>query len=86
MMAIMAIIERFQDLVEDMEAYKQQFPDTFVPYAKIKESLQERVNDPVGSIFGLSVATDWEDKCYGFEVDRVTPETTVFIYCGTWKT
>lgn len=69
-----------------MNAYKQQFPDTFVPYAKIKELLQERVNDPVGSIFGLSVATDWEDKCYGFEVDRVTPKATVFIYCGTWKT
>lgn len=83
---MLTIIQRFQDLVKDMEAYKQQFPDTFVPYAKIKESLQERVNDPVGSIFGLTVATDWEDECYGFEVDMVTPKATVFRYCGTWKT
>jgi len=83
---MLTVIERFHDLIEDMEAYKRQFPETAVPYARIKESLEERVNDPVGSTFGLSIATDWEDKCYGFEVDRVTPETTVFRYCGTWKT
>ena len=83
---MLTVIERFHDLIEDMEAYKRQFPDTIVPYEKIKESLEERVNDPVGSTFGLSIATDWEDKCYGFEVERVTPKATVFRYCGTWKT
>lgn len=82
----MIIIERFQDLVEDMETYKNMFPDTHVPYKRIKEILEEHYNDPVGSMFGIQVSSDWEDKCYGFEIDRVFPNATHVLYSGVWKT
>lgn len=82
----MIIIEKFQDLLEDIERYKQQFPKTHLPYKEIKEALEKRENDPVGSMFGINVATDWEDKCYGFEIDRVTPQATHILYVGVWKT
>ena len=82
----MIIVERFQDLLEDMETYKKMFPDTHVPYNRLKEMLEEHYNDPVGSIFGIQVATTWEDKCYGFEIDRVSPKATHILYAGVWKT
>lgn len=82
----MIFIDRIHDLLEDIDRYKRQFPETHLSYEDIKEALKKRENDPVGAVFGINVATDWEDKCYGFEVDRVTPDSTIFLYSGTWKT
>ena len=86
MQKCMIFIDGIHDLLEDIEKYKMQFPETHLPYEKVKQALEKRENDPVGSVFGINVATDWEDKCYGFEVDRVRPDATIFLYCGTWKT
>lgn len=72
-------------LDEDIRYYERIFPNSFKSYEQIRECLLERVNDPVGQTFGLSVADDWSDKCYGFEVDKVTPSMTTFLYLGLWK-
>lgn len=82
----MIFIDNCQDLLIDIEEYKKKFPETHMSYYDIKKNLEERFNDPVGSVFGIEVAKDWLDKCYGFEVDRVTPENTIFRYVGIWKT
>lgn len=82
----MIFIDRIHDLLEDIERYTRQFPETHLSYGDIKKALEKRENDPVGVVFGINVATDWKDKCYGFEVDRVTPDSTIFLYSGTWKT
>lgn len=81
-------VDRIMDLLEDVEKYKIQFPSSFTSIRDIEASLKERVNDPVGSIsiFGIQVSDEWEDKCYVFEVDRMTPTHTVFRYVGIWKT
>ena len=79
-------VDRIMDLLEDVEGYKIQFPSSFTSIRDIEKSLKERVNDPVGSMFGIQVSDEWEDKCYGFEVDKVTPTHTVFRYVGIWKT
>ena len=82
----MIFIDRIHDLLEDIERYTIQIPETHLSYGDIKKALEKRENDPVGVVFGINVATDWKDKCYGFEVDRVTPDSTIFLYSGTWKT
>lgn len=79
-------VDRIMDLLEDVEKYKIQFPSSFTSIRDIEASLKERVNDPVGRMFGIRVSDEWEDKCYGFEVDKVTPTCTVFRYVGIWKT
>ena len=74
------------NLTHDIEKYKQMFPETYTSIDTIFKTLEERENDPVGSIFGVSVADDWCDKCYGFEVDKTDPKRTFFHYAGVWKT
>lgn len=82
----MLFVNNIVDLLEDIERYKQQFPGSYTTYDKIKKSLAEREDDPMGSTFGISVADEWPDKCYGFEVDKVNATQTYFQYLGTWKT
>ena len=72
-------------LDEDIWYNEQRFPKSFKNYEQIRECLLERVNDPMGQTFGLSVADDCPDRCYGFEVDKDTPRTTTFHYLGLWK-
>ena len=79
-------VDRMMDLLEDVEEYKRLFSSSFTSIHDIEERLRESVNDPVGSMFGIQVSNEWEDKCYGFEVDKVTPTYTVFRYVGIWKT
>lgn len=79
-------IDNCIDLAERIAEYKAKFPKTFTGMGTIKNHLQERANDPCGAVFGIEVASDWPDKCYGFEVDRVTPTATYFRFVGVWKT
>lgn len=79
-------IDNCHDLLEDIEKYKKFFPQTYTTIDGIKDVLKQRVNDPVGFVFGIDVSTEWQGKCFGFEVDKVTPETTFFKYLGIWKT
>ena len=81
----MVFIDNIHDLLEDIERYKQMFPASHTSFEQINEQLEAKDGEPVGSTFGISVADDWEDKCYGFESDKVTPQNTIFRYVGIWK-
>lgn len=74
------------DLNHDIERYKEMFPESYTSYDAVKERLQTRMDDPVGAKFGIEVSSEWQDKCFGFEVDKQTPRATHFVYLGTWKT
>lgn len=81
----MVFVNNSVTLFEDMERFKQQFPGSYTTWDELKKALDERENDPVGSTFGISVAWEYEDKCYGFEIDKVDPQNTHILYLGTWK-
>ena len=51
----------------------------------IKKIVEQHEEDPPGSVFGIGVAPDWEDKSYGFEVDSIKRDITIIRYVGTWK-
>jgi len=79
-------INNLNDLMEDLSKYREMFPESYTRYSEIKETLFYRQNDPMGSTFGISVAKQWADRCYGFELDRIDGKLTFFQYLGTWKT
>lgn len=82
----MILIDNIHDLLEDIENYKSMFPDSYTSIQQIKKELEDKGDTPVGTVFGISVSEEWQDKCYGFETDRVTPSYTLFKYVGIWKT
>lgn len=82
----MVFIDNIVSLHEDIAYYSQRFPKSHTTYEDLKKALDERENDPVGSIFGYSVSSEWLDKCYGFEIDKVDVKNTYIRYIGTWKT
>ncbi len=82
---INVVIENEHDLNERIQEYKKMFPETYTTPERIRAELKERVNDPKGLVFGLCVSPDWREKCFGFEVEQVTPDTTTFRYLGIWK-
>ena len=82
----MVQIEGFNDLHKDMQTFNGMFPYTHTKYEDVKRIVEKHYEDPLGSIFGIEVATDWQDKCYGFEVDRIRGEITYIRYLGIWKT
>ena len=81
----MIFIKNGHKLWEDIERYKRMFPNSYMSYDQVKAELEENEDMPNGQVFGISVAKEWPDKCYGFEVDSVTPSTTTFLYLGLWK-
>ena len=68
----------------DFEHFKQMFPRSHTSMETITQTLEERKDDPVGSIFGVSVADVWEDKCYAFSVKQ-NGEYPIFEYFGIKK-
>ena len=82
----MLFVNNLANLMEDIERYKQQFPGSYTSYSEIRKALEKREDDPMGSTFGISIAGEWQDRCYGFEVDKVNATQTFFRYLGTWKT
>lgn len=82
----MVFVNNSATLFEDIERFKQQFSGSYTSWDDIKKALDERENDPVGSIFGYSVSSEWLDKCYGFEIDKVDVKNTYIRYIGIWKT
>lgn len=82
----MVFIDNIVNLHEDIAYYKRMFPDSFTTYDEIRKNLKGRENDPVGSIFGVSVAGENLDKCYGFEIDKEDAQNTYIRYIGIWKT
>lgn len=82
----MFLFDRVTDLLTDLQVYKNEFPNTYTKLEEVKEICSNHENDPVGSVFGVQVASDWQDKCYGFEIDKIIGETTIIRYVGTWKT
>jgi hypothetical protein len=74
------------DLQNDMHFYQEKFPSTHTTYNSIKTIVNGHDVDPVGAVFGVEVASDWNEKCYGFEIDKVTSENTYVQYVGIWKT
>ncbi len=65
--------------------YKEKFPNSYTSMDEIEKTLRERQYDPVGQVFGISVSAEWLDRCFGFEVDKVTPDSVYFQYLGIWK-
>lgn len=80
------MIDNCQDLFIDMQKYEKRFPDTHTKYETISEIIKRHEEDPPGSVFGIEVASDWEDKCYGFEIDKIIRSVTFIKYVGIWKT
>lgn len=58
-----------EKLNHDIEYYKSMFPATFLTLERIHENLWEdfKRNDGNTGLFGMSVSSEWPDKCYGFE-------------------
>lgn len=81
----MVLIDNVHDLLTDMQEYEQMFPQTHTKYEDIKETIEKNEEAPPGSVFGISVASDWKDKCYGFEVDLIKLDITIVRYVGIWK-
>lgn len=81
----MVFVNNSATLFEDIKRFKQQFPGSYTTWDELKKALDGRADDPVGSIFGYSVSSEWLDKCYGFEIDKVDPQNTHILYLGTWK-
>lgn len=81
----MVFVNNSVTLFEDMERFKKLFPGSYTTWDELKKALDKRADDPVGSTFGVSVAGEYEDKCYGFEIDKVDPQNTHILYLGTWK-
>lgn len=76
------VIDGLKDLLGDIEFYKNMFPETYTTIDSINETIQE---EPFG-ICGIQVSPEWEDKCYAFEVQKVTPKNDIFCkYLGVWK-
>ena len=82
----MVFINNYMDLQNDMHFYQEKFPSTHITYNSIKTIVNGHDGDPVGAVFGVEVASDWNEKCYGFEIDKVTSENTYVQYVGIWKT
>ena len=74
------------DLLERIEEYKKMFPNTYTTFEQIKQSLEKHEEGPNGGTFGIEVSSEWEDRCYGFEVDRMDSRNTYFQFLGMWKT
>lgn len=81
----MVIIDNIIDLAEAIEDYKGMFPDTYTPMEQIKAIIAEREDSPMGYVFGISVSSEWSDKCYGFEIDKIKGNRTYVRYLGIWK-
>ena len=83
----MVVIHNVHDLIERIEEYKRMFPESHTSMDMIKSILSDPKYEyaPPGLIFGVSVSPEWEDKCYGFEVEKQTPTTVYFRFLGMWK-
>ena len=81
----MVFINNYMDLQNDMRLYQEKFPSTHTTYNSIKTIVNRHDEAPVGAVFGVEVANDWNEKCYGFEIDKVTSENTYVQYVGIWK-
>lgn len=73
------------DLINDIKEYEVMFPNTYTTLEDIETNLRKKANNPVGAIFGIEVSSEWPDKCYGFEIDRIIGNTTFIRYMGIWK-
>lgn len=77
------IIDGLKELLSDIEYYKKMFPETYTTIESIKETLS---TDPCECVSGIEVSPEWEDKCYGFEIKKVTPRGDVLCeYLGIMK-
>lgn len=81
----MVQIDNIIDLAEAVKDYKGMFPDTYTTMEQIKALLAEKEYEPMGCVFGVSVSSEWPDKCYGFEIDKIKGEITYVRYLGIWK-
>lgn len=78
-------IDNSHDLLERIDEYKQMFPDTYTDFEAIRSRLEKEELCSPGHVFGIEVSSEWPDKCYGFELDRQTPQHAFFRYVGIWK-
>lgn len=78
-------IENYHDLMEHVQEYQRKFPKSYTCLEEIKANLEREEMSAPGHIFGISVATEWPDKCFGFELEKQTSTTAYFRYLGIWK-
>ena len=78
-------IDNIHDLLEDIDEYKRMFPDTYTDFDTIRQRLSKEEFGPPGMTLGIEVSSEWQEKCYGFELDRQTPQNAFFQYVGIWK-
>ena len=79
------IIYGVVDLMERIAEYANKFPDNYTTYEQIEDTLQERSEDPIGSMLGIPVSPEWEDRCYGFEVLGIDGDVAIVNYIGLMK-
>lgn len=81
---ILKIINK-DELLKDLEAYKKMFPSSFKTLDSIEECLRSVAGSAGTGKFGLSVSTEWPDKCYLFECMLRSEEEAFFEYLGLSK-
>lgn len=76
-------IEELRDRIAE---YSVMFPKTYTNLKDIKQSLLDDFEKRGGTrrLFGIQVAPDWEDKCYGFQYVGNDKEA-VYKFLGMWK-
>lgn len=61
-------IINYKEFDQCFEHYKTMFPDTFTKMDEIIKILNQDYKETGGSgLFGIQVASDCEDRCYGFQ-------------------
>ena len=82
------IINGVVELMQHIAEYAVMFPNTYTTFEWIEDALQHMCDSGHGlggGPFGFEVSPEWEDKCYGFEVERIEGEQVYFKYLGIWK-
>ena len=73
------------ELIKDLETYKKMFPSSFKTLDNIEENLRLVAGGAGTGQFGLSVSSEWPDKCYLFECMLRYEEEAFFEYLGLSK-
>lgn len=76
----------FRELQDRIATYSVIFPKTYTNLKDIKQSLLDdfKMRGGTRALFGIQVAPDWEDKCYGFQYVGNDKEV-VYKFIGIWK-
>ena len=67
-------IKNYKNLKMNIAYYRAMFPETYTTLEEIVAALNKDYRETGGvSDFGISVSSEWEDKCYGFSFNGDNP-------------